>query len=412
MPALRYPMSGIAEPRISTFVPCAFQMYYIIHIMDDIMRKSFYFLRREDAWHPFISRIFFGILFIIQTLRCELTTRIITPEKLEILQDFIDANPLEKLFIPGPLVALFKALAVGKSSVSLVGNITPKIPDIIGVPEAQWLIALDDNHIANLLLPKIPGLLAFFQKLTTAPENNIPDFTIPSTFDNTRETTLLGSNFQVGAWTPVQRTFLLTPGLIYSPETTTGIDASFNRFGKRLRLPQFIATTPLDTLRDFMQFRDLRWFSLVAQIMSSYAKFFKGSRSLAECSGSPTATPLIRSNFTKSCSQTPATNPVNALTHAFPETTPFAAPIRHSSYKLDIPPAVTLTALSSELNMSTTVEHLGPWSRLGSHDITHFGPYWNRIPLVKTLEYEVFSSALPTIKTNDFSLPREATEKP
>lgn len=189
MPSLRYPMSGIIEPDVSSYVPCAFQMYFIIHVMDDIMRKSFYFLRREDAWHPFLSRLYFGILFYIQIVRCELTTKTISPEHLEILQDFIDTNPLEKLFIPGPLVTLFKSLNVGKPAPGLIGSITPTIPTNLGVARASDLMEYDVAHASNLIVPNIPALLEFCNKIVTAPAANVPDFTDNTTFSTATDYT-------------------------------------------------------------------------------------------------------------------------------------------------------------------------------------------------------------------------------
>lgn len=70
-PYLRHPLEGVTRPAISTFVPSAHMMYYITHLMDVSLRRNTNFRKLHDDWYPLISRLYFGMIFIIQTLRAQ-----------------------------------------------------------------------------------------------------------------------------------------------------------------------------------------------------------------------------------------------------------------------------------------------------------------------------------------------------
>ncbi|KAF7511721.1 hypothetical protein GJ744_003452 [Endocarpon pusillum] len=41
-------------------------------VMDMQMGQAYYFTRSQNFWHPYISQIYFGILYIVQVMRCEM----------------------------------------------------------------------------------------------------------------------------------------------------------------------------------------------------------------------------------------------------------------------------------------------------------------------------------------------------
>lgn len=130
-------------------------MYTIIHYMDDLMRKSFYFKRQEDAWHPFISRIYFGILFYVQTLRAEHKVGTITSRHRRFLVKFLTDYPPETLTIPGPLVATFESLNASRPSNKLYGTVTPAIYPLIGRLTAEDLILANEGNAFHVAHPYI-----------------------------------------------------------------------------------------------------------------------------------------------------------------------------------------------------------------------------------------------------------------
>lgn len=56
MPFMRFAMTGTPRPDISKYIPSSHGIYYIVHIMDDIMRKNAYF-KIIFKRHPFIRPI-------------------------------------------------------------------------------------------------------------------------------------------------------------------------------------------------------------------------------------------------------------------------------------------------------------------------------------------------------------------
>ncbi|KAK7580624.1 hypothetical protein V9T40_001253 [Parthenolecanium corni] len=55
-PFMRHLSVTIVKPQTSTYIPSALNFYWIIHIMDDIIKKNNNFRKNEDAWHPNIIR--------------------------------------------------------------------------------------------------------------------------------------------------------------------------------------------------------------------------------------------------------------------------------------------------------------------------------------------------------------------
>lgn len=107
-------------------------MYAIVHHMDDIMRKNTYFKRQQDAWHPLISRLYFGIIFYLQTVKSEVSVGIASHLRKSFYLAFIRDYPLDNLPVPGPLVTLFKSLNPAAPGESLYGLVSPTIPETIG----------------------------------------------------------------------------------------------------------------------------------------------------------------------------------------------------------------------------------------------------------------------------------------
>ncbi|CAH1171203.1 unnamed protein product [Phaedon cochleariae] len=407
-PYLRTPLTGNPFQEISTFFPSAYNMYYIVHIMDDILRKNIYFRRQEDAWHPFISRLYFGIVFYIQTLRAELKSGIISPAHRRFLTKFLRDYPPETLPIPGPLTSTFEALDCSTPPNSLVGLVTPQVPKTLVALRARQLFITDEGHSGLLAVPYIPGILGFINKmLTAANADQVPDYTVTQGFDDTVERTLNGSIFAPGAWTPVQRTTLLLPGMLYSPETNRDIDATFYNYGKRLNLPVPAAEDLISSLPHFLYLnRDNTWFGKIVQIMGTYSTYFRASSSLAECSAKFTASPLIISEYTKTSAQTAALNPLNTLTHAFPNQGVFTFECSHKTYETSLPPAATMVAQSAKLNVMTQLPNLGNFSLLGHFNVSRHGPYWTRTPYHQTSAKEETWKSIGSIVSEKYALSR------
>lgn len=82
--------------------------------------------------------------------------------------------------------------------------------------------------------------------------------------------------------------------MLNRPETNRDIDLSFNTYGKRLNIPTLAGDTSISYLDEFLGLhRDNTWFGNINQIMSTYASYFVGNTSLADCSLQQTTAPLV-----------------------------------------------------------------------------------------------------------------------
>lgn len=372
-PYLRYPLEGVTRPVISTYVPDAHMMYYIIHLMDVTLRRNTNFRKLHDDWYPLISRIYFGIIFIIQTLRAENSITKLSIAHRKFLTEFLKDYPPESLPIPGPLVTLFESLTATRPSNSLEGCITPTIPTQIGPANAQALITYDQANTHQLMLPNIPLLVGFANSVINAAAGAIPNYADPATsFANNVDRTINGHIFNANAWTPTDRSALMVPGQLYPVETDDQMNTHFNIYGKRLT-----AQMPITTVKQFTCMQTSNsWFGNILPIMETYCSFFNGSSTLQQCTTSISAAPLIISEH-HSLSAPLDTNNFGHLTHGFPSDTPLSFEARHCSAEIDLPPAASMLAQASQLNVRTTAtDEIGLWNNIGHLNITRFGPYW------------------------------------
>ncbi|KAK9880333.1 hypothetical protein WA026_010218 [Henosepilachna vigintioctopunctata] len=326
--------------------------------------------------------LYFGILFIVQTLRSELKAGTITPRHKRFVLKFLRNYPPETLNIPGPLVALFESLNPAKPSNTLFATVTPKIYHSAHNLRAGQLINYDRHDVFRLSLPYIPGILGFIQKLITAAPAAIPDFTLPNAFDNTAERTLNGHVFQPNQWNEIERATLLLPGMLYIPETNRDIDTSFNRYGDRLNVPTPIAASNIRYTDEFCFLnQDDSWFGNVSQVMSTYCNYFVGSSTLATCSDVITTAPLAISDYTKGSTPNPEDNPIHTLTRAFHPTGIFELEYQHSTTEVNIAPTAAMIATGTKTNCRTSLPELGLFSELGTNIVTRTGPYWLHTPV-------------------------------
>lgn len=403
-------MSGKRQDKISTFVPSAYMMYYTVHLMDDTIRKNSYFKKLQDAWHPFVSRIYFGILFYIQTLRAQLSLDTIDFTSRNFLKKFLSDYPPERLPVPGPLVTLFECLAPARPGSTLRTYVTPAIPEKVGPQTANLLIDYSAENAGVLILPNIPMLIGFANLITNAQPNAIPDFTIRDSFNDTVDRSLNGSVFTALNWTQEQRVALLLPGMLHPPETDRAIDTSFNVYGKRLNLPQIVGTTRIRDVPSYLQLNtDNNWFGEILPIMSSYCEFFTDSRSLAECRIPDTSSPLITTEYKKnSVKQEPYI--IDSLNYAFPNVTCVTLEAMHHTPETNIAPGSAMIAQSSQLNVKVTAENVGLWQHIGQIDYTRFGPYWFVSPEKRYSVSESSYKSKSAIITSVYALSKPANK--
>jgi hypothetical protein len=142
-------------PEVSTFVPSAHMMYYVLHVMDTSLISIKHWSSQLPRWNPLPSRAYYGILFYIQTLRCMKAAGILPGDLMRFLNTFEESFPFESLIIAGPLTPFFKALSVCSPPYLEYGYVTPALPALPGATIASHL-ALDLR--VRTLLPNLIGL--------------------------------------------------------------------------------------------------------------------------------------------------------------------------------------------------------------------------------------------------------------
>lgn len=406
LPFMRYPLQGKTRPEVSTFIPSPYMMYYIVHLMDDVIRKNTYFRRQQDAWHPFVSRLYFGIIFMIQTLRAQVKSSKAPPAHVRFLKKFLLDYPPEQLAVPGPLVTLFESLAAAKPTSSLEGFVTPVLPSVFGPIHARTLIDYNQDNIQQLLLPNIPVLLGFLGTITSAQANAVPDYSQVATFNDTAARTLNGHVFNANNWTPAERAALHTPGLLHLVETDANANINFNLYGRRLSLPIPQQDDNLSSLGKFTYLgTDNTWFGKISPIMSTYCTYFKDSTTLAACSPTNTISPLITAVYATT-PPPPRENSLATLNHAFPEYAPFTLTAAHTSTEPNLAPASSMLAQAAQLNVQITATNADLWHNVSLIGTTRTGSYWIRSPPLLSSKKESNYKGLEVIINKTFALTR------
>lgn len=380
---VRYPLSRLSLPKPSTFRPTSLNYFTVVHYMDLLMSNNIYFQREGYPWHPFVTRLYASFLFVYQTLRAMDQAKTLSLTQRVILRSLEHDLPPEKLPVPEPLAPMLKSIACCEPDNSLYSTVSPYIPEEVGPAAAD---DLRPRHDTDLFLPNMITLSAFAHKIIDANDDNIPDFTLPGTFDNTADRELVGNVFTAGHWTENQRATLLQPCLIYAPETTREIDETFHLNGGSLDLPAFGPNEHTTHFADFFALTDVSWVDRLIKMMSSYSSYFKNSTNLGGCAPyGPTAC-LVRSRPFQLTSANAATNVIHTLTHAFPNKGCYVYLYDHRTYEHNIPQVYSMMGRYSCINTLSNYQGLGPYSRINSgHNHGRAGPYWDQNPSILRL---------------------------
>jgi len=304
LPFMRNPLINTVEPTPSYFVPSSLMMFYIIHEMDYIMCQNYYFNRSTMYYHPYVSRLYFSILFYIQVLRAMNKAGVLERRAKLFLEQFLDDFPPESLSIPGPLLPFFQAIAVSQPNDRNFGKIYPFVPtSTIGAKKQKDRIVDEPNR---WLLPNVPLLFGFIARITSrearnaafSSDNNqtIKDYpspwnplTVLSADSETRVATqpiINGVTWSSdpAQWTPTEAWSLTSPGVNYPVESNDEQNKKFTKYGSQLRIPSLTADESTCSISKFLQLEEPEWFSKVLTIMTLYSKYFRASGTLAHCS--------------------------------------------------------------------------------------------------------------------------------
>nr|BDV50551.1 MAG: coat protein [Flammulina alphapartitivirus 1] len=278
---IRYPPAK----KVNVFVPNAVIMFLIVHQINNILADKFYFLRTSPDYHPILVRIYFGVLFVVQTLRAMHAANILTGQnQYDFLMRFLDAFPPETLSIPAPLLHVFKSLCASRPEIDQLGFVCPFLPTAFYDDRLSAGNFKDHIH----MIPDIPGMLSLLSLLKTE-----------KIYGKSKQPDIKGKSFRglsfdadVAQWSSDAAWSLLFPGINHGQETGKKVNELFfdDRYDD-LSLPSVSSNSQLNTPASFCYLTgNMSWFSTVRDIATTVAVMFPGSGTLADCSpiGIPT----------------------------------------------------------------------------------------------------------------------------
>ncbi|KAK9058303.1 hypothetical protein SSX86_023144 [Deinandra increscens subsp. villosa] len=292
IPAILLPFMGtriIYPPRtkLSTYTPCALMMDYILHQINSNLVDNFYFNRITPDFHPYILRLYYGIIFWIQCLRAGSSVSALRPYDPQFLSRFLNAFPPESLPVVGPLVPLFKTLCSSQPEFSTYGKVYPILPTAPG-PEQRSSFSRDavDWHI----LPNVPGIIALLEHLNSVINAEKPMYPkigthIPVAANTDQDTVFGHHTFDASDKRTARDSWsLVSSGLQYPCEAHAKLNEAFSKRYEGFDFPVTYANDNLASIDSFLSMdRSLAWFSQVKSVAASSAAFFQGSETLADC---------------------------------------------------------------------------------------------------------------------------------
>nr|UTE99550.1 coat protein [Lichen partiti-like RNA virus sp.] len=361
--------------KVSTYTPSSLRMFHILNCMNTILMNNFYARRSMPALHPIPVRIYFGILWFIQTLRCMKFAHRIDQDQSDFIVRFLNAYPPEDLHIPGPLMLVFKSISTSQPEDKSFGKVCPHVPDYLGPEVKEDLII---NNDSTVLLPQLPLLYSMNHILVNLPGNvaseNQWSPVKPGQGNLPNAVTFMGHTFAQDrtTWSNRHAWALSSPGVEYPIEANAAIMDSYRQNAFILDIPDSPASIELTS--DFLNLNDLEWFGRLNEMMAIYAKYFRGSGTLADCALSGVSANQVYGTY-----KDQNTAPVR----------PTGFGDRHSRVKLvcthktttrELPQLFELMAFNSQTNMQMPSNHPFKPNAGRPRANVKTGPFWDIRP--------------------------------
>jgi hypothetical protein len=302
---------------LSTYVPNAHALFTTLSFCDNEMLSTDRFTRGHPHWSPFVSRLYFSMLFYFRILDCMVLSGLATSTELNLLLEIKNTFDFRRLTVPGPLVPFFQSISVCSSGHELLGDVSPRLPHISHCTPGHHY-SLD-----NISVPNVPALVDMIASsiYATTPSD---DYThVSHTVSR-----LFGAAIGDTANDDI-RNVLSTPGLTHDPMMTNQHRLTQHRARDRLPMPrvpapaditqthalswpQFFRFTALNGERQSHNHR--QWFTSVIGLMNEYSCYFTESSSLGLIPVAAGASPLVQCQYTASTNSktTPGTYAVHS----------------------------------------------------------------------------------------------------
>ena len=219
---VRFPLIPIKNRKISTFTLTLFNYLLIYTLLVD----NVYFERTGLIWHPLLSRMCFGPLAYIETLRYMDYAKLGNNETKSLINNILRDIPPERLPVPGPLVLMLKSICVSEPEDKTFTVVCPYLrlkpgPDLTG-----YILPAEDYMLG---MPNFPVLAGFTNTIIDADGIDIPDYIENETFNDLEDRDLNGHIYPTDHWGSEERSSLLQLGYVqYSPYSRE-YSTQFNR---------------------------------------------------------------------------------------------------------------------------------------------------------------------------------------
>jgi hypothetical protein len=277
------------EHEVSTFLPSAHRLYAILHELDMLQIQNRYFRQAIPSFIPTQSRIYMGILFIVQTFRAMNHAGILSFRDKQFLTTFLTDNPVTTLPIPGPLLPVLQSLCVSNPQDATLPRVSPSIPTQLGPAQAQQLFVGSHNYA----IPNIPLLFGLHEYLRATvvatgaarPQTDVILTAMGIDAPSTAAITLNGFVFPIAFGAPVnanQAWTVTSPGIGQPIEISDDLLDSFKSNIRFFRPPVLTANMAIRDFGEFTRVFQGTWFATLKRNMASYCRFVKGSGTLQD----------------------------------------------------------------------------------------------------------------------------------
>jgi hypothetical protein len=264
----------------STYVPSFLLFSLVLSEIDRIMMHTYRFYQSAPEWHPAMSQLYYGIIFIVHILRVQRTAQVISLDDNAFLDWFETNFPLSSLPIAGPLKHFLQSITTTQGYSKFYGNVYPIFPNRnwTGAGNAYYM---PNNVELHRSFPPIPLLMDILNDMLT-PRANFDSHSVAHWTNFYRQYTHVfgvASTQDVFGLCGIQNIGFLPP------TTMPNWHVASHHFGYPPRLAA-ATTAQITTLAEFCRFgtagtEHSLWFSRVVQVMQRHAQFMKDSTSIA-----------------------------------------------------------------------------------------------------------------------------------
>lgn len=382
----------------STYVPSSLMMYHLVHIMNDILTDSRSFRRACPDYHPYILRLYCGILFWIQCLRVCAHTATLSGSWHQFLVRFLDTHPLESLPIPAPLVLLFKSLCASQPEIKEYGFVSPTLPPQAG-PSRRDSFMRDEP--AAFVLPNVPGIFALLADLNAKINATQPIYPTKYAHTPVSDAAVTFGLHQFAAdadRTAKDKWSLVSAGLEYPCEADKKLHETFAERFPTFNFPPMAAGDNLTRVDHFLNMGGRTdWFGRVKDVAAAVSGAFKGSGTLADCAVSGLNANQYVIEYSSTSTALPAPTQVADPLSIFPFSIKARTSVRTFSQ-------LTLShACLVQTNILAPPNH--PYiNTFGQEEVTRHGHFWQIQPSESSETNEEGYIALRTLVKGLFDL--------